>query len=77
QIYVPMGFAHGFCVLSDVAEVEYKCTDFYAPGGEVTIQWKDPRIGIHWPIERPLLSTKDAAGLLLDDLCDQLPDYQS
>ncbi|MGB5054797.1 MAG: dTDP-4-dehydrorhamnose 3,5-epimerase [Nitrospirales bacterium] len=76
QIYVPMGFAHGFCVLSDVAEVEYKCTDVYAPGGEVTIRWNDPRIGIQWPIERPLLSTKDAAGQLLDDLCDHLPDYQ-
>ncbi|MFZ1746897.1 MAG: dTDP-4-dehydrorhamnose 3,5-epimerase [Nitrospirales bacterium] len=75
QIYVPMGFAHGFCVLSDVAEVEYKCTDVYAPGGEVTIRWNDPRIGIQWPIEQPLLSTKDAAGLLLGDLCDQLPDY--
>ncbi|HSF09287.1 MAG TPA: dTDP-4-dehydrorhamnose 3,5-epimerase [Nitrospirales bacterium] len=76
QIYVPLGFAHGFCVLSDVAEVEYKCTDVYAPGGEVTIRWNDPRIGIQWPIEQPLLSTKDVAGLLLDDLCDQLPDYQ-
>lgn len=76
QIYIPPGFAHGFCVLSDVAEVEYKCTDVYAPGGEVTIRWDDPRIGIQWRIELPLLSTKDAAGQLLDDLCDQLPDYQ-
>ncbi|HNP60490.1 MAG TPA: dTDP-4-dehydrorhamnose 3,5-epimerase [Nitrospirales bacterium] len=76
QIYIPPGFAHGFCVLSDVAEVEYKCTDVYAPGGEVTIRWDDPRIGIQWPIERPLLSTKDAAGQLLDDLCDHLPVYQ-
>ncbi|GJL58496.1 MAG: dTDP-4-dehydrorhamnose 3,5-epimerase [Nitrospirales bacterium] len=77
QIYVPMGFAHGFCVLSDVAEVEYKCTDVYAPGGEVTIRWNDPRIGIQWPIEQPLLSTKDAAGQVLDDLSDHFPDYQS
>ncbi|MEO6201903.1 MAG: dTDP-4-dehydrorhamnose 3,5-epimerase [Nitrospirales bacterium] len=76
QIYIPPGFAHGFCVLSDVAEVEYKCTDVYAPGGEVTIRWDDSRIGIQWPIERPLLSTKDAAGQLLDDLGEQLPDYQ-
>jgi dTDP-4-dehydrorhamnose 3,5-epimerase len=76
QIYIPPGFAHGFCVLSDVAEVEYKCTDVYAPGGEVTIRWDDPRIGIQWPIEQPLLSTKDTAGQVLDDLCDQLPDYQ-
>ncbi|GJL68050.1 MAG: dTDP-4-dehydrorhamnose 3,5-epimerase [Nitrospirales bacterium] len=77
QIYIPPGFAHGFCVLSDVAEVEYKCTDVYAPGGEVTIRWDDPRIGIQWPIERPLLSPKDAAGQFLDALCDQLPDNQS
>ncbi|MDT3778910.1 dTDP-4-dehydrorhamnose 3,5-epimerase [Nitrospira sp. MA-1] len=76
QIYIPPGFAHGFCVLSEVAEVEYKCTDVYAPGGEVTIRWDDPRIGIQWPIDRPLLSTKDAAGQLLDDLCDHLPVYQ-
>jgi dTDP-4-dehydrorhamnose 3,5-epimerase len=76
QIYIPPGFAHGFCVLSDVAEVEYKCTDVYAPDGEVTIRWDDPRIAIQWPIERPLLSTKDAAGQLLNDLGDQLPDYQ-
>ena len=76
QIYIPPGFAHGFCVLSDVAEVEYKCTDIYAPGGEVTIRWDDRRIGIQWPVERPLLSTKDAAGQVLDDLCNHLPDYQ-
>ena len=76
QIYIPPGFAHGFCVLSEVAEVEYKCTDVYAPGGDVTIRWDDPRIAIQWPIERPLLSTKDAAGQLLNDLGDQLPDYQ-
>lgn len=76
QIYIPPSFAHGFCVLSDAAEVEYKCTDVYSPGGEVTIRWNDPRIGIQWPIERPLLSTKDAAGQFLDDLCEHLPDYQ-
>ncbi|HBP90662.1 MAG TPA: dTDP-4-dehydrorhamnose 3,5-epimerase [Nitrospirales bacterium] len=77
QIYIPPGFAHGFCVLSEVAEVEYKCTDVYAPGGEVTIRWDDPRIGIQWPIEHPLLSSKDAAGQLLDTLSDHLPEYQS
>ena len=76
QIYIPPGFAHGFCVISDAAEVEYKCTDVYAPGGEVTIRWDDPRLGIQWPITHPLLSTKDAVGQLLDDLCDQLPDYR-
>lgn len=75
QLYIPPGFAHGFCVLSDVAEVEYKCTDVYTPGGEVTIRWDDRRIGIQWPLDSPILSAKDAAGKSLDDLWDQLPDY--
>jgi len=77
QLYIPPGFAHGFCVLSDVAEVEYKCTDLYAPGGEVTIRWDDPGIGIQWPIQSPVLSAKDAAGKTLADLRDQLPEYQA
>jgi dTDP-4-dehydrorhamnose 3,5-epimerase len=77
QIYIPPGFAHGFCVLSETAEVEYKCTEVYAPGGEVTIRWDDPRIGIQWPSARPILSSKDAAGKSLDDLCAQLPEYQT
>lgn len=77
QLYIPPGFAHGFCVLSDVAEVEYKCTDLYAPGGEVTIRWDDPSIGIQWPIQSPILSAKDAAGKTLADLHDQLPEYQA
>lgn len=77
QLYIPPGFAHGFCVLSDVAEVEYKCTDVYEPGGEVTIRWDDLRIGIQWPLDCPILSSKDAAGESLDDLWDQLPDYHA
>ena len=77
QLYIPPGFAHGFCVLSDVAEVEYKCTEVYAPGGEVTIRWDDRRIGIQWPIERPILSSKDAAGKSLDDLREHLPDFHT
>ncbi len=77
QVYIPPGFAHGFCVLSDVAEVEYKCTELYEPGGEVTICWNDSRIGIQWPIVNPILSSKDAAGTLLNDLLSQLPDYHS
>jgi dTDP-4-dehydrorhamnose 3,5-epimerase len=77
QLYIPPGFAHGFCVLSDVAEVEYKCTDVYMPGGEVTIRWDDPGIGIQWPSTCPILSSKDAAGKSLADLRDQLPDYQA
>ena len=59
QIFVPPGFAHGFCVLSEVAEVEYKCTDFYDRADEIGARWDS--VGIEWPIEHPLLSPKDAA----------------
>lgn len=58
-VYIPPGFAHGFCVLSEEAQVEYKCTDFYVPGDEITIAWNDPDIGIAWPVEDPILSSKD------------------
>jgi dTDP-4-dehydrorhamnose 3,5-epimerase len=68
QIYVPPGFVHGFCVVSDLAEVEYKCTDFYYPGDEMGIAWNDPDIGISWPLDHPQLSEKDARGLRLKDL---------
>ena len=61
MLYIPPGFAHGFCVLSDVAEVVYKVTEEYAPECEAGIIWNDPEIGIAWPIERPILSPKDAA----------------
>lgn len=76
QLYVPPGFAHGFCVLSDIAEVEYKCTDVYVPGDEITISWNDVQIGIQWPNDSPILSPKDAAGQSLQVLQGELPDYQ-
>ncbi|RPI76486.1 MAG: dTDP-4-dehydrorhamnose 3,5-epimerase [Desulfobacteraceae bacterium] len=60
QIYVPKGFAHGFCVLSESADVLYKCSDFYDPTDEGGIIWCDPDIGIQWPISVPLLSEKDS-----------------
>ncbi|MCA9075572.1 MAG: dTDP-4-dehydrorhamnose 3,5-epimerase [Planctomycetaceae bacterium] len=61
--YIPEGFAHGFYVLSDIADVLYKCTDFYAPEHERTVYWNDPDIGIDWPLtEPPVLSDKDAGG---------------
>lgn len=60
QLYVPPGFAHGFCVLSNVADVTYKVTAEYAPGLERGIVWDDPHIGIQWPIPEPILSLKDA-----------------
>ena len=67
QLYIPPGFAHGFCVLSETARVMYKCTDFYAPGEEYTLVWNDPAIGIDWPVRDPVLSDKDAQGKLLKD----------
>ncbi|MBC2714730.1 MAG: dTDP-4-dehydrorhamnose 3,5-epimerase [Desulfobacteraceae bacterium] len=59
QIYIPEGFAHGFVVLSESADVIYKCTDLYAPGDEYGILWSDPAIGINWPVDSPVLSRKD------------------
>ena len=73
QLYVPPGFAHGFCVLSPTVDVEYKCTDFYDPGSEVSIAWNDPQIGIQWPVDAPVLSNKDARALRLSELLDRLP----
>lgn len=59
QLYIPPGFAHGFCVLSDEADFHYKCTDFYYPGSEHGILWNDETLNISWPIENPVLSAKD------------------
>jgi len=63
QLWVPPGFAHGFLVLSEVAEVLYKTTDYYAPEDERTLLWNDPRLGVQWPLRglEPVLSSKDAA----------------
>lgn len=78
QIYVPEGFAHGFVVLSEFADVIYKCTDFYTPGDERGIYWADPSISIKWPFSDPVLSDKDqTCPRLLDaDTANQLPLYQ-
>jgi len=68
MLWIPPGFAHGFCVLSDFAEVLYKATDFYAPEHERCIVWSDPDVGIEWPLSgAPKLSAKDAAGTRLKD----------
>jgi dTDP-4-dehydrorhamnose 3,5-epimerase len=68
MLWIPGGFAHGFCVLSDFAEVLYKATDFYAPEHERSLLWNDPEIGIAWPLEGPpTLSVKDAEGARLRD----------
>lgn len=68
QLYVPEGFAHGFCVTSETAEVVYKCTSLYAPEQEGSLLWNDPEIGIEWPVESPNLSAKDKVGTRLADL---------
>ncbi|HLQ27259.1 MAG TPA: dTDP-4-dehydrorhamnose 3,5-epimerase [Acidiferrobacterales bacterium] len=62
QLYISPGFAHGFCVLSDTAEVIYKCTDFYNPAYEHTLLWNDPTLAITWPVAQPIISEKDAGG---------------
>ena len=61
QLWVPPGFAHGFCVVSERADVLYKVTDFWAPSSERSIAWNDPALAIPWPVAEPLLSAKDAA----------------
>jgi dTDP-4-dehydrorhamnose 3,5-epimerase len=67
QFWIPPGFAHGFLVLSDMADFEYKCTDFYDPFDEGSILWNDPDLDIPWPLADPILSIKDAgAGRLID-----------
>ena len=76
QLYVPPGFAHGFCVLSDRADFLYKCTDYYAPGDEYGVCWNDPAIGISWPGEKFALSEKDANNRLLAEMDELLPVYQ-
>jgi dTDP-4-dehydrorhamnose 3,5-epimerase len=60
QLFLPPGFAHGFCVMSEEADIIYKCTDFYAPDDEYGIIWDDPEVGIDWPITDPNLSDKDS-----------------
>jgi dTDP-4-dehydrorhamnose 3,5-epimerase len=76
QLYVPPGFVHGFCVLSGVAQVEYKCTDFYAPNDEQSVIWNDPDIGIAWPIADPVLAPKDRNAPRLAEILALLPEYQ-
>ena len=76
QIYVPPGFAHGFCTLSERADFLYKCTDLYAPGDEYGIAWDDPEIAIEWPEMDYLISDKDLANPLLSE-SDHLPEYQA
>jgi len=77
QLWIPAGFAHGFCVISDVADFIYKCTDLYHPEDEGHVLWNDPEIGIQWPMEKGLsLSEKDRLSPLLSSIHKQkLPRY--
>jgi len=68
QLWLPPGLAHGFVVTSESADFEYKCTDYYDPEDEGCLIWNDPHVGIEWPLENPLLSDKDKAGLSFKEL---------
>jgi dTDP-4-dehydrorhamnose 3,5-epimerase len=78
QIYIPSGFAHGYCVTSETAVFSYKCTEFYNPSSESGIIWNDPDVNIDWLIEEPILSSKDADYPRLKDIRpEKLPDVRS
>lgn len=68
QFWIPPGLAHGFAVLTDIADFEYKCTDYYHPQHEACLLWNDPSVAIEWPVSQPQLSEKDKLGKLLKDL---------
>ncbi len=77
QLYVPTGFAHGFCVLSDEAEVLYKASQLYSPAHEASLRWDDPTVGVAWPMAEPLLSERDSrAGTMADYLAGEHFVYQ-
>lgn len=75
SLWIPPGFAHGFCVLSDVADVIYKCTTLYDPASDRGIAWNDPRIGIEWPLSDLIISAKDSRYANLRDDYSSLPHY--
>jgi dTDP-4-dehydrorhamnose 3,5-epimerase len=75
QLYIPIGFAHGFCVLSETAGMIYNCTDFYSPQDERGIIWNDPALSIDWPVSQPVLSAKDQSYKTLAEVAGELPGY--
>ncbi len=76
QLYIPVGFAHGFLALSDNVVLSYKCTDYYSRGDELTIRWNDPRLGIEWPVATSVLSSRDAEAPFLAEIPPSaLPTY--
>ncbi len=68
MLFIPEGYGHAFCVLSDVAEVAYKCTDFYAPETAKGLRWNDPDVNVDWPVTEPILSAQDEAHPFLREL---------
>ena len=76
SLWIPPGFAHGFCVLSDVADVIYKCTTPYDPADDRGILWNDPAVGIEWPVESPVVSLKDSRLRKLSDTRFDLPRFK-
>jgi dTDP-4-dehydrorhamnose 3,5-epimerase len=75
QLWVPPGFGHGFCVLSESADVAYKCTALYEPGGEIAIAWNDPELAVPWPVDAPIVSDRDLAAPTLNEVKPRLPRY--
>jgi dTDP-4-dehydrorhamnose 3,5-epimerase len=73
QFYVPVGFAHGFCVLSEVADVHYKLSSTYDPETEAGIAWDDPEVAVEWPLPDPQVSERDASAPRLAEIADDLP----
>ncbi len=76
SLWIPPGFAHGFCVLSDVADVIYKCTTLYDPADDRGVAWNDPQIGIEWPAVNPIISAKDMKWDVLSGKRSDLPRYE-
>jgi len=73
QLFVPVGFAHGFCVLSEVADVTYLVSSYYDPETEAGIRWNDPEVGVEWPVSEPLLSQRDVEAPTLAEVAGDLP----
>jgi dTDP-4-dehydrorhamnose 3,5-epimerase len=73
QLFVPIGFAHGFCVLSEVADMSYMLSSVYDPATEAGIAWDDPQVGVEWPVSEPLLSERDRTAPTLSEIADELP----
>jgi dTDP-4-dehydrorhamnose 3,5-epimerase len=73
QLFIPVGFAHGFCVLSEIADVNYKVSSYYDPATEAGIVWNDPDVAVDWPHPEPLVSDRDANAPPLAEIADELP----